>query len=219
MKDYLMAIPYGSTYGTSTFTLSDAYSQTYETFQAITVAQDDYVSWGYWGKSAIDGTNVTQPFSTWVAGSITPAQYISDLMASAASDTTYHYTGHVIGSVLTNGVTSGYILNDATNAIKLDINFKNSTIAGGMAFNASNGTSWSSTIAGTTTTPAITASTSSFAATLNGVNNTSGALKGNFYGPTTNSVGGSFNLNQGSTEKAIGSFKAIKSTVTTLPGV
>lgn len=168
--------------------------------------QDDYVSWGYWGKSTLNNTNQietdTSPFSTWVAGVKTDASVIQNLVTTAAS---YTYNGAVIGAAREGG-TWGSIKNDGCNLINLSINFANvNPITGTIAFNTSNNGSWSSTV----TTSALTASTSSFAANLSSANSY-GSLKGNFYGPTANAVAGSFNLSKVSDDIASGSFKAIK---------
>ena len=168
--------------------------------------QDDYVSWGYWGKSILNNANqietATSPFSTWVAGVKTDASAIQDLVTNSAS---YSYNGAVIGAAREGG-TWGSIKNDGSNLINLSINFANvNPITGTIAFNTSNNGSWSSTV----TTSALTASTSSFAANLSSANSY-GSLKGNFYGPTANAVAGSFNLSKVSDDIASGSFKAIK---------
>lgn len=142
---------------------------------------NDYVSWGYWGQNSYqagsdpDITSTTTPFSTWVAGVKTPTSVINGLISSSA---TYDYAGHVIGSVLDSGAV-GYILQDGTNAINLNINFGSSTVSGTMAFNTNIGEStWNSTIVGTT----IASSTSSFATVLSGPNVAAGSsLNGNFF--------------------------------------
>ena len=173
--------------------------------------QDDYVSWGYWGKNTLDGTNQittdTSPFSTWVAGVKTDASVIQSLINNQA---TYTYSGTVIGAArdTVDGITKwGYIKNDGTNYINLVINFKtaNPITTGTISFTTSNNVSWSSDV----TTSLLTASSSSFTAVLSGINN-SGSLKGNFYGPTANAVGGSFSLSKSSHDIAYGSFKATR---------
>ncbi|MBV5298491.1 MAG: hypothetical protein JZU64_10280, partial [Rhodoferax sp.] len=65
-------------------------------------------------------------------------------------------------------------------------------------------TTWNSNITGTTLT------NTGFAATLSGGNIVSGSLNSNFYGPTANSVAGSFNAVKTAGFNASGSFKAIK---------
>ena len=203
-----------------TFNISDAISAyIHDDYFAVTTAcmdnyliaisydsdKDDYVSWGYWGKNSnID----TTPFSTWVAGVKTLPADIAALASLGNAAPTYQYSGHVIGSVIEGG-NIGYILNDANNAINLNINFGNSAAIGGnIAFKTSIGGTWNSTV----TAPTIAPATSSFVATLSG-GNSSGALNGNFYGPAANSVAGGFNLTKGINSNAVGSFKATASTV------
>lgn len=187
MKDYLMAIPYGS-------------------------SSDDYVSWGYWGKTSYDNgviSTSTTPFSTWVAGIQTPTGFIDDLLNPLiANNKLYNYAGNVIGSVIESG-SVGAILNDATNAINLNINFGTSTIAGSMAFNTGNNNTWT-----VNTISANTLSNTGFTASMSGSHSSeasvSGALNGKFYGPTANNVAGAFNLTTSDADKAVGSFKAKK---------
>lgn len=184
LKDYLIAIPL------KTPTEFD---------------DNDYVSWGYWGKNNIAANSVTattSPFNTWIAGVKTDTSVIQNLVTTAAS---YNYSGTVIGAAREGG-TWRPILNDNFNAISLSINFGTSSITGDIAFKTNN-SEWSSTI----TTSALTASTSSFAATLASADST-GNLKGNFYGPSANAVAGNFNLAKvgNASDIAIGSFKAIK---------
>lgn len=166
---------------------------------------NDYVSWGYWGQNSYqagndpDMTTTTTPFSTWVAGVKTPTSVINGLISSSA---TYDYAGHVIGSVLESGC-AGYILQDGTNAINLHVTFANAAaITGTMAFNTNLASTWNSNITGTTL------NNTGFAANLSG--GASGSLNGNFYGPTANSVAGSFNAVKTAGINASGSFKAIK---------
>lgn len=190
----------------------DTYDHTTPTLTSYLIAipmetQDDYVSWGYWGKSTLNNANQittdTSPFSTWVAGVKTDTSVIQNLVTNSAS---YNYSGKVIGATYECG-TWGSIKNDGTNLINLTINFANANpIAGTIAFNT-NTSAWSSTV----TTSALTASTSSFTANLSSADS-NGNLKGNFYGPSANAVAGSFNLAKvgNASDIAIGSFKAIK---------
>lgn len=185
LKDYLIAIP----------------------LEIPTEFDDnDYVSWGYWGKNNITTNSVTaatSPFSTWVAGVKTDASVIQDLVTNSA---VYSYSGKVIGAAYEGGVW-GSIKNDGSNLIDLHVNFANANpITGNIAFNTSNNTGlWNSTV----TTSTLTAATSSFAANLSG-GNSNGSLNSNFYGPTANAVAGNFNLAKTATPSdiAVGSFKA-----------
>lgn len=170
--------------------------------------QDDYVSWGYWGKSTLHNTNQittdTSPFSTWVAGVKTDTSYINNLVSVA--NQTFAYNGSVIGSTNESGQL-GYITTSG-NSAAFSFNFATSTYSSAIAFTSSKGNVWSSSATLALNGNAFNATNVN--TTVNGSNtSTTGAIQGSFYGPTAQAVAGSFALGTGA-YIASGSFKAIK---------
>lgn len=172
--------------------------------------ENDYVSWGYWGKNSSTGESIsatTSPFSTWVAGVKTDASYINELISS--HNQSFTYTGSVIGSVYENG-SFNYIKSTDNSAI-FTFDFQHATYTSTLAFKTSS-TTWNSTATLALNGNAFNATiieASATTANQTTINATSGVIQGNFYGPTANAVAGGFTLGNG-TYQASGSFKAVK---------
>ena len=191
----------------------DTYNHTTPALTSYLIAipmetQDDYVSWGYWGKSTLHNTNQittnTSPFSTWVAGVKTDTSYINNLVSSA--NQTFTYNGSVIGSTNESGQL-GYITTSG-NSAAFSFNFATSTYSSAIAFTSSKGNVWSSSATLALNGNAFNATNVN--TTVNGSNtSTTGAIQGSFYGPTAQAVAGNFALGTGA-YIASGSFKAIK---------
>ena len=165
---------------------------------------DDYVSWGYWGSNySADTSHVTTiPLGTWVAGTKTASATIDGLISSSAN---YTYTGHVIGSVLKHNGTIGYIVNDASNAVTLNVSFGSSVINGSIAFKTTLDSSpWNIPINTSLTNTGFTGVLSS------GDASNGGSIKGAFYGPNAQSTAGTFDATKANNDKAVGSFKATR---------
>ncbi len=178
---------------------------------------DDYSSWGYW-KSEASGQDLAH-FGFWVGGVKTAQAEIDALIAG--SNTTYNYTGHVMGAVLpTAGGAIELISMNSTNNATLNITFGSaaSSITGNINFGTLGGQTWTIALSGSSgaSTFNVTSSTSSFDIPSGGISGTGGAdtisggtLTGKFYGPGIKSVGGAFNADT-AYHKASGVFKATR---------
>ena len=179
-----------------------------------TTVNNDYVSWGYWAATEVDG-NATLMTGTnyWVAGkdAAAAATYITNL-----SPTSYTYTGKALGSVLDGGSFTIDPTNDATNQVVLKFNFGSGSNAidganSWIKFTA-NSKLWHlqpDTVGGTAGDFAGNLITGGdMNGGLSGV--TSGVTKGKFYGDAAQALGGTFKASTGSGASALGVFKAVR---------
>jgi hypothetical protein len=149
--------------------------------------QNDYSSWGYWvATKKLPTPNGSYAQGYWVAGYETPAATISAI----AANTTYNYSGNVLGSI-TNGTLVSPIKLDSDNSFKADIAFgaANPITITEMKFNTVD-LGAVETI-GTATTPSNAISGNTFS----GVHDSGSAVvnfKGKFYGPNAESIGGAW---------------------------
>nr|MBF0222318.1 FecR domain-containing protein [Desulfobulbaceae bacterium] len=178
----------------------------------------NYATWGYWEASYKEADNDMYhthiPYSMWIAGEATPAAYVNGLTFTAS------YVGKAKGSYVdTNGNaysfkdgTSNININFSTDAVTGTISFPGVISFGGTAPNVHHavlniGGSSSFTDADFT---ANVISIDRYTDISNFTNHTTSAnvLDGTVYGPTAESIGGSFygRINPGSLEHYNGIF-------------
>jgi hypothetical protein len=196
-------------------TISDSFDNTKNVFLNTTEIEDGS-SWGYWtdANSSKTLSTIRNMQSVWVSGNkVTPA---ADYKAT--------FTGQVIGSVK-NDSSSGYIKLDSNNLFQATIDIGSASITNStIKFNDSLNNSWNGkfdTIGShinksgfsanitNNVQNSISSSENSLSSINSPINNVSGSLSGSYYGVNNQvqSIGGSFNMNQG-TSTANGVFKA-----------
>jgi FecR protein len=209
---------------------------------AVLEYSDDYSSWGYWSADFTMNSDDKTALGWWVAGAATPTGVMDALIAAHQ---TYAYSGHVLGAATYlntdgNNHVVELIQMNAANQANLNIAFGSANpVSGSVAFNTAS-KSWITTFGGpgnTTGTGVGTnfngqtglntngnfANNASFGfngtpATSTGTATVTNAqLRGQYFGPAANSVGGSFSLTGTTTAtgntaagaaSAIGVFKA-----------
>lgn len=158
---------------------------------SIESTSDDTITWGYWNSDAN---------KKWVAGQETDVKVIDELRADTNS---VHatYSGKVMGTV--NG--SDDIKMDKTNSVNMNFELgqNSNSMNGGMNFETKTGQNWNTQFEGSVSGNTFSSST------MSGGNVDTGTIDGKFYGNEAQSVGGTFDLNQG-LDKATGVFKADK---------
>lgn len=196
--------------GTGTITSTQNFNTS--KIQTDATVNNDYVSWGYWAATEVDG-NATLMAGTnlWVAGkdATAAAAFIETLKTS--NDIIYRYDGKVLGSVYDG--SWGNIVDDVTNDVRLVFNFGNT------ASNAiDSGASWVKFTAHSKlwnmTPSAAAVNAGKFAGTLSGAagasNDVSGVVNGQFFGTQAQALGGTFKATaDGGAAKALGVLKAI----------
>lgn len=147
-----------------------------------------YVTWGYWQiayneSSAASGQALMAgSHSFWIAGLPTPAGVITDYQNSYFTGV---YSGKAIGTELgTTGQLNG------TCALTANFSPGGGTITGNIDLGVINLPLFNGTI-----------NSNQFSASLNNDNNISGAVKGGFFGPAANAVGGNFSAANSDTSK------------------
>ncbi len=152
------------------------------TYAATTMSENDsynYLSWGTWSTELSASNKTVVDGSSWIAGKLTPT-------ASMPSSGTATYNGTVQGMSYESGSLKALNGSHTMNA-----NFGSGTITGTMNVNyASSGASYA-----TTNLNAVSIGGNGFAGGLNGTDNT-GSIKGSFYGPAANEVGGTWALSK-----------------------
>jgi hypothetical protein len=167
--------------------------------------QNDYSSWGYWVATE-KATVKTYAQGYWVAGYESP----SDINTTIPANTTYSYSGNVLGNI-TNGTLVSPIKLDAYNSFKASIQFgvsnpvtitemKFNTVDLGAVEGIGTATALSNTISGNT-----------FSGVHNNTSDTIVNFKGKFYGPAAQSIGGAWSgsFNSGALT-GTGVFKGVK---------
>ncbi|MDB2405381.1 FecR domain-containing protein [Arcobacteraceae bacterium] len=166
---------------------------------------NEVITWGHWA----DDTS-----KKWVAGQATSAQTM-DNMRNATSTVNAEYNGQAMGTT-NNG---GDIKIDANNQVQINFSLGGgqNSMNGTMKFDTQGGQTWNSTFNGDTTGNTFTNSATSGSVVGTGVSggtqaiqSQSGNIKGTFYGSSTQSVGGTFNINSDDSNQATGVFKATK---------
>ena len=136
---------------------------------------NDYLDFGIW-NNPIEGTS-----GTYIVGEITPSEIVQNLID--LPDASQSYAGEVAAIQTLNGEVS-----NVTGTVALDVNFATQTINGNMNVNDY----WKADIAGTVSKYGFVAD--SVTGTANAVNEITGNLSGDFYGPAAEAVGGKFDL-------------------------
>lgn len=163
---------------------------------------NDYVSWGYW-------MNSSQDIHTWVAGkdALAAAQYLATLPVNSS----YTYTGKVLGSVVDTGTLYG--ITDSANSVVLKFNFGSG--ANGLVSNEShinftaNNKLWSLSPSGGGTGGTFSGTLSNTATMDSSLGTATGSIKGQFFGNQAQAVGGTFNATT-TNAHAIGVFKVVR---------
>ena len=167
---------------------------------------DSVSSWGYWddGSGGIDHKKV------WVSGVQTDVGVLNTLRNSPTEVTTT-YKGQVIGNVKTASGANEAIIEDSSNAIKLDFTLGGgqNKMDGNVKFKT-NSTSWNSNFTGKTSGSQFNSASVSDNGSGNDVIVNGGSVKGSFYGKDAQNVGGAVNLNSVEGHTANGVFKASK---------
>ncbi|MDY0264456.1 MAG: transferrin-binding protein-like solute binding protein [Sulfurospirillum cavolei] len=152
------------------------------TYAATTMSENDsynYLSWGTWSTELSASNKTVVDGSRWIAGKLTPT-------TSMPSSGTATYNGTVQGMSYESGA-----LKTLNGTHTMNANFASGTITGTMNVNyASSGASYA-----TTNLNAVSISGNGFAGGLNGTDNT-GSIKGSFYGPAANEIGGTWALSK-----------------------
>ncbi|KHG33734.1 MAG: hypothetical protein OA34_07805 [Sulfurospirillum sp. MES] len=152
------------------------------TYAATTMSENDsynYLSWGTWSTELSASHKTVVDGSRWIAGKLTPT-------TSMPSSGTATYNGTVQGMSYESGA-----LKTLNGTHTMNANFASGTITGTMNVNyASSGASYA-----TTNLNAVSISGNGFAGGLNGTDNT-GSIKGSFYGPAANEIGGTWALSK-----------------------
>ncbi|NCB54994.1 MAG: hypothetical protein EOM49_08685, partial [Epsilonproteobacteria bacterium] len=152
------------------------------TYAATTMNENDsynYLSWGTWSTELSASHKTVVDGSRWIAGKLTPT-------TSMPSSGTATYNGTVQGMSYESGA-----LKTLNGTHTMNANFASGTITGTMNVNyASSGASYA-----TTNLNAVSISGNGFAGGLNGTDNT-GSIKGSFYGPAANEIGGTWALSK-----------------------
>lgn len=152
------------------------------TYAATTMSENDsynYLSWGTWSTELSASNKTVVDGSRWIAGKLTPT-------TSMPSSGTATYNGTVQGMSYESGA-----LKTLNGTHTMNANFASGTITGTMNINyASSSASYA-----TTNLNAVSISGNGFAGGLNGTDNT-GSIKGSFYGPAANEIGGTWALSK-----------------------
>jgi hypothetical protein len=138
-----------------------------------------YFTWGYWEIAYVDPNDSTQrhihvPGSMWLAG-----------VPSTNSVIKNGFTGSYSGSARGSRIDAGGVL-DLNGTVSLNANFTAQTINGSISF-----PNVATLTIGSPASITSTASSNSFVADLSG-DSTSGNVKGAFFGPNANAMGGNF---------------------------
>jgi N-acetylneuraminic acid mutarotase len=158
---------------------------------------DDYSSWGYWQTVSNDSVSPALEYhGWWVSGEPTPIAAIQSLMSA---NTSYTYSGHVLGETFSGATLDPIILNK-NNAMNMTVNFgaANPINVTKLQFDTSKGWSYNQSanltnIASNIAVDTINA-THGYTATVGNSVNAADSLKlqGTFYGPSAQSTGGAF---------------------------
>ena len=166
------------------------------TYAATTMSENDsynYLSWGTWSTELSASHKTVVDGSRWIAGKLTPT-------TSMPSSGTATYNGTVQGMSYESDA-----LKTLNGTHTMNANFASGTITGTMNVNyASSGASYA-----TTNLNAVSISGNGFAGGLNGTDNT-GSIKGSFYGPAANEIGGTWALSKTGSSSAAGIFAGKK---------
>lgn len=161
---------------------------------AIDEQFSDYVTWGYWEIAYTDPQSgapyhLHRPGSYWIAGELTPASTISDMIASSITGT---YSGAAKG-ICIDTMSAVSELTNGTSQIHVD--FGTSQVTGNITF-----AEVDLPLSGGT----LSASTSSFYSTISGA--TTSNVNGAFFGPQAQAVGGNFHADFSSGNTYMGIF-------------
>jgi len=154
-------------------------------------SQYDYTSWGTWSKDSSGSPQQSVPArSPWIAGRLTPD---GDVPTSGSAT----YNGRAWGHLNESGNFTT-VSGDAT----LNANFGSRTLTGSFDdMRRANGTSWTSA----NVNAGWASGQNNIQGTINAANGMSGNVRGAFFGPNAEEVGGNWTL-QGGGDKAAGAF-------------
>ena len=154
-----------------------------------TVYSDDYLSYGYWVKEE-------QPTGTWVTGHLTDDRVLEEMVDRGQQA---HYSGGI--AAINNGTK-------VPGKIDLDVDFGASRFSGNMDIGGENGARWNANIEnGRLRGNGLFSDTITPSATSD-ITDISGSMKGNFFGPKAEAVGGNFDLHSDRAGDMTGSFGA-----------
>ena len=165
----------------------------YGNFMVVTGPDEQfssYVTWGYWQiaydeiAASSDQALMAGSHSFWIAGLPTPAGVITDYQNNYFTGV---YSGKAFGTELS---ASGAMPVSGTCALTANFNPGGGTITGNIDLGVINLPLFNGTI-----------NSNQFSASLNNDNNISGAVKGGFFGPAANAVGGNFSAANSTTSK------------------
>ena len=155
-------------------------------------SSDTYMNFGY--TQTIENDILTNT-NTYITGDITPSEIIESYISNSNSA---NYSGEV--SSLVDGVSSGGTIN-------LDMNFGTQNVTGDININQGN---WQANINSGSLNPYGFNSDDISSGVNSDVQDITGNLDGKFYGPTADSVGGTFNLNSNTAGSVNGVFGGSK---------
>jgi len=155
-------------------------------------SQYDYTSWGTWSKDSSGSPQQSVPArSPWIAGRLTPD---GDVPTSGSAT----YSGEAWGHLNESGSFTT-VSGDAT----LNANFGSRTLTGSFDdMRRADGSSWTSA----NVNAGWASGQNNIQGTINATNGMSGNLRGAFFGPNAEEVGGNWHL-QGGGDKAAGAFR------------
>jgi len=174
----------------------------------ITNAANDFMTWGYWEIAYTDASTSNDHLfgqqSFFVIGQQTPAAYLDSILNTASFTGTYD--GKAFGVLLdAAGQNTSQLTNGATH---LAVNFQNTTVA-----NAVTGTISFDQASLTINSSANTLNNAGFSANVSNVHASgidlaplTSQVKGAFYGPNADAVGGSFHARMDSGIRYLGVF-------------
>ncbi len=153
------------------------------------VYSDDYLSYGYWVKEE-------QPTGTWVTGQLTDDRVLEEMVDRGQQA---HYSGGI--AAINNGMK-------VPGKIDLDVDFGASRFKGNMDIGRKEGTKWKADIENGRLRGNGLFSDTIIPSATSDIKDISGSMKGNFFGPKAEAVGGNFELHSGSAGDMSGSFGA-----------
>jgi len=169
----------------------------------ISSSMNEIINWGYWDSD---------PSKKWVGGQATKSSYI-DQLRNSSSTVNANYSGKVMGTTS----SGGDIKMDSSNSVKMDFKLGGgqNTMEGSIGFKTTGGQKWDTKFRGTTVGDSNRFQNSSSSGSVTGttsgitsINQQSGNVKGQFFGPNAEAVGGTFEFNTQDKNKATGVFKA-----------
>ncbi|MDF1615653.1 FecR domain-containing protein [Desulfurivibrio dismutans] len=156
----------------------------------------EHVSWGYWGLAYVDQDGAPHVFSPhgsfWVAGELTPAETVNDLIGG--DNFTGTYTGGAEGLMIFADTMEDLYNGQTT----LNINFGTAAIDGSIVFPDVVGLEIGGNSA--LTADGFAADIISAYDFVNEPFTASGGISGAFFGPNAESVGGNFHADTGSAQ-------------------